>query len=176
MSYSSNIFLRSLKNNVDNLLLNPGLSKQELFHFIQNNNFLSNDTKTTLISFCQSQEIHPVLNITFCQLAQVVFNNLNTNNQVLQNIDFEFPDDSFFGLTHKFTCLIDCLHHFKPNDNNTKEKYIRNIIYNHTFLLKQNNIYSSDKLIHNVSIHLKNCNFINEYKNDLDSYLRAFIV
>jgi len=166
----------SFRTSVFKLLQTPGIQKEELLGFIRQNNILTKFTKTQLIEYCESDEIHETLQITFCELAQIVVKRImehQHHTEILEILNKEMIDSIGMCFTGRMTRLVNCLSGYDSDVNLTinEKEQISNIIITLKATLKGKNEYTSERHKALSEIELKGHGFsdeiIKEWLNDI---------
>ena len=133
----------SIRKSILNLLNDKLVIKDCLTHMISNK-ILSETIKSTLVEYCLIQDVHLLLNITFGELFNFVWNRImkhKDRNEILKILENEMSDSLCKCFTGRISRLINCLNGFydditvRISDN----EQISNII-----LVVKNNLDDND--------------------------------
>lgn len=139
----------SFRQSVERLLNHSGFTNEELTSVILENSVLHEQTKKQLIEYNNSDEVYVALNITFGELACIVFKKIMENpfqNNILQILNNEMNDAMCMCFTGKITRLVNCLNGYDDNVklNIHENEQIRTIILNIKKNLEEKGEYTED--------------------------------
>lgn len=175
LNYKSinNIYINpSVKQSIMKLLKNEGVTKEVLYVCILDSQTLTSQTKRHLLEYLKSNEIHRVFNITFCELAQIVFRLISCDDiYYIMNIEMNDYLCTFF--TGRFIKLLNCLNGFDEDVNIhvLENEQIKNTMLNVKIRLEDNNKYTEEKHREEVKNELKEQNIPDEIINEWIGYI-----
>ena len=113
--------------------INPTIRKDKLNTLIINNKVLTKKTKTILIEYCDNNDIHSLLNITFQELLLNIYSLILKNenrDEIFKIMNIEMNDSLCKCFTGRISRLVNCLNGFEPNIkiNISDNEQIGNII------------------------------------------------
>ena len=106
---------------------------QNIKSYIQDNDILKQDTKNILFKYIDDNEIHSILNVTFCEVLSSIFSIIEANehkNNILSIMNDDVNDLNDQCFTGRMTRIINCLSGFDDRVvlNITDKEQIGNII------------------------------------------------
>jgi len=113
--------------------INPTIKKDKLNTLIINNKVLTKKTKTILIEYCDNNDIHSLLNITFQELLLNIYSLILKNDnrdEIFKIMNIEMNDSLCKCFTGRISRLVNCLNGIDPNIqiNISDNEQIGNII------------------------------------------------
>jgi len=113
--------------------INPTIKKDKLNILIINNKVLTKKTKTILIEYCDNNDIHSLLNITFQELLLNIYSLILKNDnrdEIFKIMNIEMNDSLCKCFTGRISRLVNCLNGIDHNIqiNISDNEQIGNII------------------------------------------------
>ena len=104
---------KSLLDSVNRLLAIPiPQEKKKVIHSILEDSILSETTKARLVEYSEDTSIHTVLNLTFSEMLEVVWNRigmLESKDEIKKTLNAEIHDAQCKCFTGKISRLVNCL-------------------------------------------------------------------
>lgn len=138
---------QSIIISINKLLSDKPLINDNIYELIINDNILTDKTKEVIIEYCNDNEIHSLLNLTFKEIFIYVWSRILCNehkNEIKQILNEEMNNSICKCFTGRISRLINCLNGFDDDIkiNISDNEQIGNIISNVGGMLEKSNNYS----------------------------------